>query len=154
MIDFTISGEPAVDTSILLNLASTICNDAHPEVYFVICLSIVTSDEMQSYNRSYRGVDKPTDVLSFVNDLKTDITTSDEDINNQTKQGLTRLCDIIIDINQLALQKDTRTLEEEFLIVFIHGMLHLVGYDHIRKQDAEIMHNKEEYYRKMTEGAI
>ncbi len=65
-----------------------------------------------------------------------------------------RICDIIIDIKQLFQQKGIRTLEEEYRAVLIHGLLHLVGYDHIRSADAEKMNKKEEYYLKQTQGEI
>ena len=47
--------------------------------------------------------------------------------------------DIIIDINQLLQQKGIRNREEEYRAVLIHGLLHLVGYDHIHSADAEKM---------------
>jgi len=65
-----------------------------------------------------------------------------------------RICDIIIDIKRLFQQKGIRTLEDEYRAVLIHGLLHLVGYDHIRSEDAEKMNKKEEYYLKQTQGEI
>lgn len=61
-----------------------------------------------------------------------------------------RICDIIIDIKRLFQQKGIRTLEDEYRAVLIHGLLHLVGYDHIRSEDAEKLKKKEESFKTDT----
>ena len=45
-------------------------------------------------------------------------------------------------------------MEEEYRAVLIHGLLHLVGYDHIHSADAEKMKKKEEYYFRQTQGEL
>lgn len=154
MTELSVYGDPVVPSELLHTLSEKICEDSDPDTQYIISLAIVTSEEMKDYNRCYRGVDKPTDVLSFVNEVALGGFAADYQANVTGKQATTKLCDIIIDINQLDRQKEMRSLQEEFVIVFIHGMLHLVGYDHVSKQDTITMNIKEEYYKKMTEGAF
>lgn len=104
------------------------------------------SGKMQALNREYRGQDKPTDILSFVRFLRDEIPLAEFD--NCV------ICDIVIDINQVARQKGTSSFEEELLIVFIHGVLHLMGYDHIRNTDKTNMEILERKYLKRTQGEM
>lgn len=74
----------------------------------------ITDEMMRQYNRQYRGFDKPTDVLSFPNDqvYLGDILISCETAYNQTLKSRT-----------LHFEKNIRRL-------ILHGLLHLMGYDH------------------------
>ncbi|MCK9557001.1 MAG: rRNA maturation RNase YbeY [Candidatus Cloacimonetes bacterium] len=105
-------------------------------VAFEISLLCTNDQEMQRINRIYRGMDTITDVLSFVGE-------------SLVLQGLeTRYCDIIIDTNQVFLQKGKNTYKEEFWQVLIHALLHLAGYDHIRTADKKKMEDAEDNYRR------
>jgi len=146
MTELDVIGNSPLDESVISDLATLICDNEDPINDYVICLKIVESKEMQRYNRIYRGVNQTTDILSFEN---RDVPIEDiiEGIEGYTKKRRNlRQCDIIIDINQLSRQKGEKTLEKEFRVVLIHGLLHLVGYDHIRNQDASEMKTKEDQY--------
>jgi len=106
------------------------------ELGVVLC----SNAQMRAFNRSYRGVDKPTDVLSFVH--QTGI----------RKEEIGVVADIIIDTNQVTKQKGTNTFEAELSKVFIHAMLHICGYDHIKKTDKEKMEDRERYYQNRLRG--
>ena len=94
---------------------------------------IITDDvEIEILNFKYRGLKKVTDVLSFSDDCKVS----------------SMLGDIIIDIYQAERQKKD-SLDLELQVLFVHGMLHLLGYDHLSTKDYNIMLQKEEYYNKM-----
>ena len=99
---------------------------------------------MRKLNRIYRGSDQDTDVLSFSSDF-TDANGSKDD--NHPLRG-----DIVVDINQADKQKDFNSLNLELQKLVIHGMLHLLGYDHIKKQDKDIMEQKESYYYDKLRG--
>ena len=79
-------------------------------------LIITTPDEIQTINNEYRGIDKPTDVLSFPY----------EDM------PMSPLGSIVISSSHvLEKAKELNHLpQEEFSLLFIHGLLHLLGYDH------------------------
>lgn len=71
---------------------------------------------IRELNRAYRGIDRPTDVLSFPMD--------DEHM----------LGDIVISVDKAVEQAERFgvTLEEEMARLMVHGLLHLLGYDHVR----------------------
>jgi probable rRNA maturation factor len=99
-------------------------------------LSLLLTDdvEIQELNRTYRDLDKATDVLSFP---------QDEDAVNET--GDTLLGDVVISMETAARQAEEHHLSfnEELILLAIHGILHLLGYDHERSpQDARIMQDK------------
>lgn len=88
---------------------------------------------MQKLNRQYRGVDKPTDVLSF-----------DVHIPGIPSQ---LLGDIVISVQRALLQAQDNQigLYEEINHLLVHGILHLIGYDHEKsEQDHNLMMNKQD----------
>lgn len=152
MTELDIIGNSPLKESVVSDIASLICEREDPSNDYFICIKFVESKEMQHYNRVYRGVNQTTDILSFENaDIPLELTNECLAAGSEKKRNF-RLCDILIDINQLIEQKGEKTLEEEFRIVLIHGLLHLVGYDHIRNQDAFEMKTKENLYLNEIQG--
>ena len=147
-------GEVIIPESTQEKIAKLICAQEDPEHCYQICVKTVDSEAMKHYNKQYRGLNATTDILSFITaDLPVgnmDLDLAEDEFNGKP----VRICDIVIDIKQLFLQKGKRTMEEEYRAVLIHGLLHLVGYDHIKSADAEKMKKKEEYYLELTEGKI
>ncbi|MCD4651570.1 MAG: rRNA maturation RNase YbeY [Candidatus Cloacimonetes bacterium] len=94
-----------------------------------LSLLITTNDNIREINRKYRGVDAPTDVLSFTGDKSVSV-----------------LGDIVISIDHARLQKFTKTVDDELCYLFLHGLLHLLGYDHISEADSVVMTNKQTRY--------
>ena len=95
----------------------------------------VDNDYIQKLNKQYRGIDKVTDVISFaLEDAK-------DDINIDIRM----FGDIYICYDRAEEQAKSfnhSTLEEiEFLIT--HGLLHLLGYDHMNENDEKIMFDKQ-----------
>ena len=89
---------------------------------------ILTNDkEMQQINKQYRNIDKPTNVLSF--ELGDDILLGDIFISIDTVQREANL--------------EKTTVVEHTAHMLVHGVLHLLGYDHIKDDEAEIMEEKE-----------
>lgn len=98
----------------------------------IVNLIITDDKEIENLNFKYRGLKKITDVLSFSDDCKVS----------------SMLGDIIIDIYQADRQKKNN-LDLELQVLFVHGMLHLLGYDHLSTKDYKIMLQKEQYYNKI-----
>ena len=101
-------------------------------------LSIVLIDDdlMHELNKKYRGIDKTTDVLSF----------AFED-NNKICYNIRQLGEIYISIPQMIKQaKDYQHSEKrELAFLVVHGLLHLLGYDHTKgKEEEKIMFSKQE----------
>ena len=87
-------------------------------------VTFVADPEIQRLNRMYRGKDKVTDVLSFAS----------------SQQGLTgQLGDILIAYDQAVRQAADGDIELELADLIVHGLLHLLGYDHERPADADTM---------------
>lgn len=154
MSEIYINGEAPLPTTRLQQIARLILESEMPQVLFRLSLSIVDDEEMRRYNKLYRGLDKATDVLSFVSSQFS--APPDPELKDSEKRRYNSqvLCDILIDIKQLDRQRAKNTLESEFISVYIHGLLHLVGYDHIRSSDAKKMKEKEEHYLKVIQGDI
>jgi probable rRNA maturation factor len=96
-----------------------------------LSLALVTDPEIHVLNRQYRGKDKPTDVLSFP-------------LADELQPFL--LGDVVISVETAARQAQRRghSLREELQTLLIHGVLHLLGYDHeISRREATRMHRKE-----------
>lgn len=90
-----------------------------------VAVSFVSDEEIQSLNKQYRGKDRPTDVLSFP------VYTKEELIGLPVDLPIT-LGDIVISIDRGKEQAKlyNHSLLREFTFLAVHGLLHLVGYDH------------------------
>ncbi|MCK5423735.1 MAG: rRNA maturation RNase YbeY [Emcibacter sp.] len=105
-------------------------------------LSVLLTDDqnIQELNRDYRGKDKATNVLSFPS-------LSAEDIDIFLKQGLETpefpivLGDIIFGYQTIASEarNQGKSFSDHFCHLCLHGMLHLIGYDHVEDGQAGIM---------------
>jgi len=95
-------------------------------------IRIVDEDESQTLNRDYRGKDKPTNVLSFEADLPAEI-------------EVPLLGDLAICADVVVREAKEQSKDEiaHWAHMVIHGTLHLVGYDHIEDDDAELMESLE-----------
>lgn len=105
-----------------------------------ICITLVGDCEMRKLNRTYRGIDKTTDVLSFPQaDSSAAIANT---INNPY---IKPLGDIVISLETAERHTKTykTTIEKETEKLIVHGTLHLLGYDHKRKKQREEMRRKE-----------
>lgn len=103
-------------------------------------ITIVDDEEIHQLNRYYRNVDRPTDVLSFALDE------DDEDEPELLEGQLHLLGDIIISAETATRQAEEfgHGLEREIVYLAVHGLLHLLGYDHMVEEDKVIMRAKEE----------
>lgn len=104
-----------------------------------VSLSFVSDERIHELNREYRGIDRPTDVLSFECD---NVPFEDEDIDQAMEY---ELGDVIIatDVATRQTHEYGTTFEEEVTLLVVHGLLHLCGYDHIEDDEAEIMEGLE-----------
>lgn len=90
-------------------------------------------------NKKYRNIDKETDVLSFPMFEK-------EEIQNIEGNIPDVLGDIVISIEKVKEQAKeyVHSFERELSYMVVHGFYHLMGYDHIKEEDKNIMRQKEE----------
>lgn len=97
--------------------------------YFSIIF--VDESEIQKINKEYRGIDKITDVISFAL----------EDNESLVKSDIRVLGDIYICIPRALEQAKNygHSIKRELSFLTVHGLLHLLGYDHMVKEDEEKM---------------
>ncbi len=97
-----------------------------------LSVRIVGLEESQQLNAQYRGMDKPTNVLSFSADLPAEL-------------NLPLLGDLVICAPIVAreAEEQNKSLEAHWAHMIIHGLLHLLGHDHIADNEAEIMEQLE-----------
>lgn len=99
-----------------------------------ICFRIVGKEEIQELNRLYRKQDKPTNVLSFSPEIPSNI-----------PQDVIYLGDIVLcaDIIHEEALDQNKTIEAHWAHMVLHGILHLLGYDHVKDEDAIVMESLE-----------
>lgn len=111
-------------------------------------VSVTITDDIRIHeiNLETRGIDKPTDVLSFPMlefDENGDIINSDFDMD----EDLLMLGDIVISAERAKAQAEEygHSFERELAFLTVHSMLHLLGYDHLTsEEDERIMFGKQE----------
>lgn len=103
------------------------------EESYLVSLVIVDDEQIRTINRSYRKIDKPTDVISFA--LK------DQEDDYEMMEGERELGDIFINVDALKRQAEAygHSEEREFGFLFTHGLLHLCGYDHMSEEQEREM---------------
>lgn len=96
---------------------------------------IVDNEYIHKLNKEYRGIDRPTDVISFALEDFEDI-----------KSDIRVLGDIYISIDKVYEQAKEygHSNLREICFLMIHGFLHLLGYDHMETTDEKIMFAKQE----------
>lgn len=97
-----------------------------------VSLIIVGKRKIHTINREYRNIDRETDVISFANIDSDDYDYLSEDLN---------LGDVFINVDRVKSQakKYGHSIKREFVFLYVHGMLHLLGYDHMELEDEKIM---------------
>jgi probable rRNA maturation factor len=121
----------------LLKLLKLAAEDTKIEGKFEVSFNLVDSEEIKKINKEYRNVNKPTDVLSFP---------QMETFNKVTDMGDIFINKDIIESQAKEIGSDPST---EIKFLFMHGLLHLIGYDHVKEKDYSIMRKKEkEFFKK------
>jgi probable rRNA maturation factor len=121
---------PARDISCWANLAISTCGE---QTQHSLCVRLVEEPEGQTLNQRYRGADKPTNVLSFAADV--DIPDAAETI----------LGDVVIcvPVVRVEAKQQGKVIRDHYAHLVIHGVLHLLGFDHENDADASSMERRE-----------
>ena len=104
-----------------------------------VSLMFTDDETIHEMNREYRGIDRPTDVLSFALEEG-----EEEEIYGGPEENL--LGDIIISVETATRQAEEygHSVEREMAFLALHGMLHLLGYDHKEEEERKEMRAQEE----------
>ena len=102
----------------------------------LVNIIIVDNDEIRKINKEYRGIDRETDVISFAL----------EDDDTFIKLPIRVLGDIYISIDKAKSQAEEygHSLKREMSFLVVHGILHLLGYDHMNESDEKVMFDKQD----------
>lgn len=98
-----------------------------------VAVIFVDAQAIHSINREYRHIDRPTDVISFA--------LRDSEDDYEVMEGEEELGDIFINIAAVVEQAQEygHSLRREVCFLFTHGLLHLLGYDHMEPEDEKEM---------------
>ncbi len=99
---------------------------------YVLSLIICGPVTIRKINREYRNIDAVTDVISFA------LLDSDDAVEYEDR---VELGDIFINRNRTLSQAEEygHSVKREFVFLFVHGLLHLLGYDHMNEEEEKIM---------------
>ncbi|MFE5319924.1 rRNA maturation RNase YbeY [Paenibacillus sp. NPDC056579] len=169
--EFPVSEELIVKLRQLLQLAGEAENIRDGEV----ALTFVDDNEIRRLNKEYRGLDKPTDVLSFAMqemgddeieivfgemeeedledsraldaDGRDDDDQDEHDEDEEYEAFEEPLGDIIISVPRAIEQSEEygHSVDRELGFLFVHGFLHLIGYDHQSEEEEKVMFAKQEH---------
>lgn len=113
----------------------------------VVDVSFASRDEIRQLNATSRNIDKATDVLSFpMLDSIMPFTEKNYPLDYDADEKAVLLGSIMIcsDIASEQAKEYGHSVERENYYLFTHGLLHLLGYDHIEESDKTLMRQKEE----------
>ncbi len=100
----------------------------------IMSVTFVSKEQIHQINKTYRNIDRPTDVISFAFlDDKNEIIIGD---NIPLDLGEIYICYDVADENRKTYDN---SIKRELCFLFVHGLLSLLGYDHMTTEDEEIM---------------
>jgi len=119
--------------SYLGEIANKVKETLELKTEFAFSVIMVNDNEIQEINRRYRNIDRPTDVISFAMQ-------EGEDIIDEHQPEL-MLGDIFINVDAVRRQAADygHSLKREFCFLIAHGLLHLLGYDHMNPTEETAM---------------
>ncbi len=132
MIEISNQTKFTVDKQLFLGVAKKVLKEENREREN-LSVAFINPAQMQELNLKYRKKDKPTDVLAFE---------KIDDFEGETNEVV--ICPTVVKENAAAYGLDFKT---ELMNVFIHGILHTLGYDHeLSKKEEKRMFTKQDYY--------
>ncbi|MDY6429890.1 MAG: rRNA maturation RNase YbeY [Bacilli bacterium] len=119
-----------------LKLLEITFNHLSIKTNYEVDVNLVDREKIHEINREYRKIDRETDVISFAFlDDKSDI----GHINSKDIPVLLGEIFICLDVAQEQAKNIGNSLNREVCFLFIHGLLHLLGYDHMKEDDEKVM---------------
>lgn len=127
------------------NILQDLRSDLITQGEVIISLVWVDDQKIQDLNKTYRGKDQPTDILSFSYLDDVDPTAEEKELG-----------ELVISNETLKRQAEEagHADDQEALVLFTHGLLHILGYDHETKEDLAIMLDLEKKYLGDKAGLI
>lgn len=122
--------EPTPDKDTFRRWLNAVLEEEHADAE--LCLRLVSCEEMSNLNKTYRGKSSTTNVLAFPANLPSDVDSR-------------LLGDIVIcaEVVNREAEEQHKTSEAHWAHMVVHGTLHLLGYDHVARNDARLMESRE-----------
>ena len=104
-----------------------------------VSITLTNNEYIHQLNKKYRGIDRPTDVLSFALNESDEPAIADAAVNI--------LGDLVISVERAEEQASDfgHSVRREMAFLTVHGMLHLLGYDHMEEDERAEMENEQRY---------
>lgn len=136
--------ESGVDLEDIRRLAEKTLISEHAADAAQLSIVLVDTRTMRELNSKYRGQDSPTDVLSFAV-REGEVEPSPEAGSGEREAELV-LGDIVIspEVAETNAQQYRHSLQDEVRLLVVHGVLHLLGYDHTTEDDKLLMWNRQD----------
>ena len=119
--------------NVYLKIFENTLKELEKETNYICSVTFVDEDTIHEINKTYRQIDRPTDVISF----------AFLDDKNEVIKG-----DIPIDLGEIYICYDVavknalsygNTINRELSFLFVHGLLHLFGYNHLTTEEEQVM---------------
>lgn len=133
-------------------VADAVLEEEHCPMEAELSLTLTGDEEIRAMNRTYRGMDRVTDVLSFPNlafdapgDFSAAAGAAADCMDPET--GRLFLGDIVVNVNRVVSQAQEygHSQLREYAFLIAHSMLHLCGYDHLTGPEAAVMEEKQKH---------
>jgi len=132
-----------IHDTLLQQTALNILQEMNCDERCELSIALVDDQEMHRLNLQYRGIDRPTDVLSFaLQEAEAPLVQSDSEEQSYPLV----LGDVILSTETTQRQAEEHgfSFEKELSTLLIHGILHLLGYDHHSDEEARVMEELEQ----------
>lgn len=102
----------------------------------LMSVTFVNKEMIHQINRDYRGIDRPTDVISFAF------------LDDESEKVIFKNSKFPVDLGEIYICYDValenakiygNSIKRELSFLFVHGLLHLLGYDHMTEEDEKVM---------------
>ena len=134
------------EESLIRTVVETVLKEEGVKKEVDVYITLTHNDNIQKINAEHRNIDKPTDVLSFPMFEREEIPMLKEENSSEDGQVETMLGDIIVSVEKVREQAEEygHSFKRELAYLVTHGMLHLLGYDHMIEEEKVVMRKREE----------
>ena len=146
MVDVIISNlQEKIDApkseELIIKVVNTILLTENVSKDMEVSIALVDDDYIQELNKQYRSWDAPTDVLSFA--MRETVSETDNSFEFFEEE---LLGDVVVSLERAKMQamEYGHSFEREVIYLVVHGILHLLGYDHEVYEEKTVMRQKEE----------
>lgn len=133
------------EESLIRTVVETVLKEEGVKKDVDVYITLTHNENIRQINAEHRNIDKPTDVLSFPMFEREEIPTLKEE-SSEDELVETMLGDIIVSVEKVREQAEEygHSFRRELAYLVTHGMLHLLGYDHMIEEEKVVMRKREE----------